>query len=330
MRSSMMIKSSRYETPSLKVYFKRTNVNHRFALLSACDKYHKRSKGKGVVIVGVKNLIFYFFVIMMSPKKVCLYLTGFGRLYTDFGEFGRLFLLSILKFYMLVGVRKFIVENHDDKKVLVNLFDRVKVEVVNGSGFSQKGFKPRRRPPNKKLVIGCLSRFGAAKHTCQIKKLAANIPGEFFLKVAGEDISGQKYSEEFAKIAQYKPNVEYIGYLGSKVEISEFFNSIDVLIYPSKREGLPITLLESVLHRVPFLTTDVPGCRQLAAEFNYPMLEASDFGDWNSIVKVAETLKNAPNFPEEKLKKYQDVIIADKFEEILERLFNPNVSDLVC
>lgn len=325
--STMVIKSTRHETPSLKVYFKRTNVNHRFALLSACDKYHKRSKGKGVVIVGAKNLIFYFFVIMLSPKRVCLYLTGFGRLYTDFGEFGRLFLLSILKFYMLVGVQKFIVENYDDKKVLVDLFDRVKVEVVNGSGFSQKGFEPRRRPPDKKLFIGCLSRFGAAKHTCQIKKLAADIPSEFFLKVAGEDISGQKYSEEFAKIAKHKPNVEYIGYLGSKAEISEFFNSIDVLIYPSKREGLPITLLESALHRVPFLTTDVPGCRQLAVEFDYPMLKASDFGDWNSIVKAAEALKNTPNFPEDKLKKYQESMIADKFEGILERLFNPSYSD---
>lgn len=304
----------------LTLYYKRTNVNHRFALLAACEELQKQSRKKGVVIVGAKNLIFYFFVILVSPKRVCLYFTGLGRIYTDFGRVGRIFLLSIMKFYMLTGVNKFIVENVDDKKVLKSLNSNARVEVVNGSGFSPTGFAPRRRD-EKEISIGCLSRFGSAKHTAQIEKLAVTIPDEFFLQIAGEDIAGKKFYNKFLQIANRKPNVKYIGYLESKAEISKFFNSIDVLLYPSKREGLPITLLESAFHQVPFLTTDVPGCRQLATEFNYPMLTASDFGNWEVVVKAAANLKNTSGLSTEKLKKYHDEAIVGEFKNILNRLF---------
>ncbi len=304
----------------LTLYYRRTNVNHRFALVAACEELQKQSRKKGIVVVGAKNLIFYFLVILMSPKRACLYLTGLGRMYTDFGRVGRIILLSILKFYTLTGVNKFIVENVDDKRVLKSLNANSRVEVVNGSGFSPTGFAPRRRD-EKELSIGCLSRFGSAKHTAQIEKLATTIPDEFILKIAGEDIAGKKFSNKFLHITKHKPNVNYIGYLESKAEISKFFNSIDVLIYPSKREGLPITLLESVFHKVPFLTTDVPGCRQLASEFNYPMLTASDFGNWEVVVKTAANLKNTSGVSKEKLRKYQDEAVVGEFKNILHRLF---------
>ncbi len=305
---------------ALKVYFKRTNVNHRFALVAACDEYQKRSGEKGVVIVGAKNLIFYWFIILRSPKRVCIYLTGLGRMYTDFGNAGRMTLLTILKFYISIGVKRFIVENVDDQKILNTLGSETKVEVVNGSGFSPTGFLPKRRA-HRELSLGCLSRFGSAKHTDQIEKLAATIPDNFFLTIAGEDMVGKKYKANFSKITEHKSNVEYTGYLESKAEISNFFNSIDVLLYPSKREGLPITLLESAFHHVPFLTTDVPGCRQLASEFNYPMLKPSDFGNWEVVVNAANNLRNKTNISREKIRKYQNEAVVDEFTRILERLF---------
>lgn len=73
--------------------------------------------------------------------------------------------------------------------------------------------------------------------------IAAIIAGPFFNKVT-EDLV-------MSKIAELR-NVQYVGpkYGAEKIK---FFDSIDVLLYPTRNDAEPLTVLESMLHGVPVL-----------------------------------------------------------------------------
>jgi glycosyltransferase involved in cell wall biosynthesis len=42
--------------------------------------------------------------------------------------------------------------------------------------------------------------------------------------------------------------------------------SVDVVVLPSYREGLPRTLVEAAACGLPLITTDVPGCREVVSD----------------------------------------------------------------
>jgi glycosyltransferase involved in cell wall biosynthesis len=73
--------------------------------------------------------------------------------------------------------------------------------------------------------------------------ISAIIVGPFFNK-ATEILVGNKIAE-----------LRSVQYVGPKygVEKIEFFNSIDVLLYPTKNDAEPLTVLESMSHGVPVL-----------------------------------------------------------------------------
>jgi glycosyltransferase involved in cell wall biosynthesis len=46
----------------------------------------------------------------------------------------------------------------------------------------------------------------------------------------------------------------------------ELFASVDVVVLPSYREGLPKGLIEAAACALPLVTTDVPGCRSVVSD----------------------------------------------------------------
>ena len=273
---------------------KGVNQTHRFALNQAIKKQNKKiasSKKSSfkheenvIVLVGTKNIILNIFISIFSQSTIVLYFTGFGRIYTDFAIFGKLVLMALILVSSIRKNRYFIVENSYDFRAIAN-FSRRSITQVNGSGFNKSLYKKRKRKiqsdPSKSdiKVLGYMSRFGNSKCSNEIIKLIEKLPPNYRIKIAGQDIHGKHYSNIFYKIAEENPKVEMLGFLESPKEISEFFNSIDIFLYPSKREGLPITLIESIYHQVPFLTTNVAGCIDLSNRFNFPTLTPGKFGD---------------------------------------------------
>ena len=57
--------------------------------------------------------------------------------------------------------------------------------------------------------------------------------------------------------------VEWLGHVD---DMPALFASVDMVVLPSYREGLPKGLIEAAACALPLVTTDVPGCRQVVTD----------------------------------------------------------------
>lgn len=270
------------------------------------------------IIVGTKNIIPTVFKLILSKQRFIFYFTGFGRLFTDFGRVGRLFFrLLIWLSDQLDAIQAFIVENEDDK-VFIEHYTKKPLHLTNGSGFDPSLFTPNIKIRDDNIiVIGHMCRFGSSKCTDQVLKFAKTLRANETLIIAGADISGDQYTRQFRALSRDQENIKMLGYLKNSTEVSQFFNSIDIFIYPSLREGLPISLLESIYHGVPFVTTNVPGCRQLSTAFGMKSFAPEKFSDSLTSDMLREIKNTKQDSWEDHLSPYLDIQVQKKFEEIL-------------
>lgn len=57
-----------------------------------------------------------------------------------------------------------------------------------------------------------------------------------------------------------------VTWLGHVDDMHALLGSVDIVVLPSYREGLPRTLVEAAACALPLITTDVPGCREVVAD----------------------------------------------------------------
>src|SRR5262249_3313484 len=73
-----------------------------------------------------------------------------------------------------------------------------------------------------------------------------------------------------------RPGVEMLGHVG---DIREVWRRAHIAVLPSRREGLPKSLLEAAACGRPIVATDVPGCREIARQdYNALLVPTDDAG----------------------------------------------------
>lgn len=85
-------------------------------------------------------------------------------------------------------------------------------------------------------------------------------------------------------------NVRFLGAL-SHEQVLDYYrkNPVDVFVNISKREGLPVSVMEALSYGVPAIVTDVGGCRELIDDGQNGFLLPADFTD----ELLAQTLRKA-------------------------------------
>ena len=291
----------------LSVYdFSNTNKLHRRALLAAVGRVNckpPKIRNNIKIVVSTRNMIKVLPKVIFGRLETIINIVGFGRLYTDYGVIGRGIFNLIVCFHDRTTAHAFIVEHDADKAILDRLVTKP-VYATHGDGLDVFGFKRQRPTHSKILRIGYLSRFHHSKGTHEILKIAKNLPADYELIIAGWDIKGNTYSRALRKIIKYKDNVKFLGRLNEREDVSHFFNRIDLFLSPSVREGGNIALQEAIWHGVPFVTTDVPGCKILADIFGCPAIEMNDFGNKILRENLRETIPNTSNWNKKKFSRF--------------------------
>ena len=297
--------------------YSNTNVLHRKALLRAIDSVNAMGIEHEdiTVVVSTRNMIRVLPQVIFNGMKTVINIVGFGRLYSDYGFLGRFIFNFIVWFHDKTTAHAFIVE-HDVDKALLERFVSCPVFTTHGSGLDTEGFTRKRKAPGQIIQIGYLSRFDDSKGSHEVLKAAENLPDDRHLIIAGWDIKGDHYSKKFVELGQEKSNVTFLGRLHSRDEISKFFNSIDLFLSPSVREGGNIVLQEAIWHGVPFLTTDAPGCKVLADTFGCPALRMSNFGSYIITNKLQITAHNYQQWRQQ-IARFKTENVYQEFVDIL-------------
>ena len=161
-----------------------------------------------------------------------------------------------------------LVQNPDDRAVIERLgVSRDRIALVPGSGVDIERMTPAPEPAGAitvafagRLVEDKGIRTLVAAHDILIRR-----GRDIRLLIAGVPDPANPTSISPRELEAWSghPNLVRLGFVQ---DIAAFWASAHIAVLPSRREGLPLTLLEAAACGRPLVATDVPGCREIARD----------------------------------------------------------------
>ncbi|MDO8877495.1 MAG: glycosyltransferase family 4 protein [Pseudolabrys sp.] len=163
-----------------------------------------------------------------------------------------------------------LVQNGDDRDAITAIgVDAARVFLIPGSGVDVDVLTPMPEPmpePEGEVTLGYVGRLLEDKGLRTL--IAAHdlltqrgVPTR--LLIAGQTDPANPASIVDAEIQSWKrkPNVTLLGHVN---DVREVWAKAHIAVLPSRREGLPKSLLEAAACGRPMIASDVPGCREIA------------------------------------------------------------------
>ena len=219
------------------------------------------------IVVGV------FSAMLFRKKKIFLTFTGLGFLFTE-KDYKTYFIRLLIRCFLFLTFKllnlKAIVQNEDDKKFISKNFflSSIKISVIKGSGIDLKHFRliPESFTQNITLayagrllkdkgILDLVEAFKSAK--IELKNLSLILAGP--LDKNNPSAISDKELDRIKKIKD-------IHYLGNVKDTRMIWKKANIAILLSKREGLPLSLMEAAAVGRSIIATDVPGCREIAKD----------------------------------------------------------------
>lgn len=170
---------------------------------------------------------------------------------------------------------------------------------------------------NDKIAIGHVGRFENPKnHKFLI---------DMFVKLCEKSdkyeliLCGEGSLREKMQIACKEKGIEKkVKFLGARQDVNCILQAMDIFVFPSLYEGLPITLIEAQMSGIPIIMSDkIPA--ETIYNSNVQVLGISDsyIDEWcEKIIKYKEESINRKNIAEKLIKEYDVKSIVNKLEKI--------------
>lgn len=203
------------------------------------------------------------------PLAILNALTGLGFAFTS-----RNIKASVLRPAMSVLLRllmkrdsaRALVQNPDDRAALKRLgVPAEKIEIIPGSGVDTDALKPLPEPAGEVSVafVGRLLDDKGLRPLVAAHELMTRQGQQVRLLIAGDPDAANPASIPAVEVERWRhlPRVEVLGHVS---DIKAVWARSHIAVLPSRREGLPKSLLEAAAYGRPMVATDVPGCREIA------------------------------------------------------------------
>jgi glycosyltransferase involved in cell wall biosynthesis len=158
-----------------------------------------------------------------------------------------------------------LVQNNDDMAALMSLgIAKNRIALIPGSGVDVNRFTPLAEPvgaPTFGFVGRLLDDKGIRTLVAAHRLLRGCVPDANLL-IAGTPDPANPASVTEAEARSWNDEVG-ITWLGHVADITAFWAKAHVAVLPSRREGLPLSLMEAAACGRALIASDVPGCREL-------------------------------------------------------------------
>jgi len=188
-----------------------------------------------------------------------------------------------------------LVQNGDDRSALMALgIPDSRIALIQGSGVDVKRFVPLPEPPNDPPTFGFVGRL------LDDKGIRTLIAAHRLLRTRGLDsrllIAGTPDPANPASVTEAEAdswnNEPGIFWLRRVHDIAGFWKSAHIAVLPSRREGLPLSLMEAAACGRPMIASDVPGCREIVIHEKTGLLFPVD--DAMALAEAMHKLAAAP------------------------------------
>jgi glycosyltransferase involved in cell wall biosynthesis len=159
-----------------------------------------------------------------------------------------------------------LVQNPDDRIALRALgIEDDRIALIPGSGVDSDRFQPLPEPEGP-ITFGFAGRLLTDKGVRALVAAHRLLRGQghdFNLLIAGSPDPANPASVTADEIAQWQrePGITLLGQID---DITALWRRCHIAVLPSHREGLPVSLLEAAACGRPLVSTDAPGCREIA------------------------------------------------------------------
>ncbi len=201
---------------------------------------------------------------------------------------------TVLRLLLDRDDRVALVQNGDDRATLLALgIAKARIALIPGSGVDVERLTPLPEPQGPP-AYGFVGRLLADKgiHTLIAAHRLLRARGhDVTLLIAGTPDPANPASVTQAEAASWnsEPGIVWLGHVG---DIAAFWARTHFAVLPSRREGLPLSLLEAAACGRAMIASDVPGCREIVLPERTGLLFPVD--DAAALAQAIERLAVAP------------------------------------
>lgn len=173
-------------------------------------------------------------------------------------------------------------QNHDDARLFIKLgiVPRTKTRVIPGSGIRTDLLAPKRLSREERtrverdlglkspqVRVTMISRVIRSKGVLEFMAAAQEIQARYaevsFILVGPDD----RESIDRLSPVELTELKQAVAWEGPRDDISTLLNVSDIFVFPTMyREGIPRVLLEAASMRLPIITTNSPGCKDVVED----------------------------------------------------------------
>ena len=224
-------------------------------------------------------------------------LTGLGYTFTS-GNAKAMLLRPILSALLRLLLNRpgqtVLVQNPDDRDSMLSLgIAPGRIATIPGSGVDVQALQPQPEPPGAPTIafVGRLLADKGIRTLIDAHRLLRQRGSNVELLIAGtpDPANPASVSEQEAAGWSREPGITWLGHVE---DISALWARAQIAVLPSRREGLPKSLLEAAACGRPMIATDVPGCREIVLPGETGLLVP--YGDPPALADAIETLAASP------------------------------------
>jgi glycosyltransferase involved in cell wall biosynthesis len=218
--------------------------------------------------VSVQAAVLGSLAALGRPVSCVNALTGLG--YTMISNSARASLLRplvsvVLRLLLNRPGQVVLVQNPDDRDGVQTLgISADRIALIPGSGVDIDTLQPLPEPAGPPTVafVGRLLEDKGVRTLIRAHRLLRQQGADVELLLAGtpDPANPASVSEQDATGWNSEPGMTWLGHVH---DISKLWARAHIAVLPSRREGLPKSLLEAAACGRPLIATDVPGCREV-------------------------------------------------------------------
>ena len=263
---------------------KRAFSPKNFALSFKIRKILKKEKFDIVYLHTTLAAFWVRFAMKGMKNRPYVVNTVHGFLFSENTSFLSRFLYLKCEKFLKKVTDDLIVMNSEDCAVAIhNKLCMGKVYEINGMGVDFDKFKIEHQPKiNERINLTFVGELSKRKNQMFLVKAMKKLPN-YHLTLVG-DGDERKKIEKYISKNNLTDSVEITGYTK---DVKKYLERTDIYVCASKIEGLPFNIMEAMGAKLPIVSSDIKGVRDLLANSNgklYP------YGDEEEYIKIVKTI----------------------------------------